>query len=436
MPSTEPAASEGRERSAIRCRMVPQSMSRRLPLTVLLGYLAFVIYQSLAAGGAWQCGGALLSTTARLSRSDLLANVVAYVPLGVLFLLACTRPGQSWQRLVRAGVAGALCAAGLSLAMELAQSCQPARVSSLYDSAANVGGAVIGLGLGVLLRVAPAVGAAAGTAWARDADARLRLLAVAVSAGWIVSQTMPWVFAVDVGTVRSNLSFLRRLGDGLSLDAWHIVRHAGAWAAIACAWRLAVDDRRLAAGAVVLTGVVSLWLQVLLDSGSPLSFEELAGMGIAMGVALPLVFRGLRGRAGLWARGLFWCALVSVAAYQLRPDPFAPAATQAFSLWPRVGLGSLKGAIDYALLFGWFGLATAAAAHWAARAGSTRARTLWPGLAVLTMLALEIAQTRIPGRGPDVSAPLFTLFAVLAVAAIVWDRAPSASKAAQSRWRR
>jgi VanZ family protein len=393
-------------------------MSRRLPLTALLGYLAFVIYQSLAAGGAWQCGGALLSTTARLSRSDLLANVVAYVPLGVLFVLACTRRGHSARRVASAGLAGVVCAAGLSLAMELAQSCQPARVSSLYDVAANVGGAAIGLALGMLLRAAPAVGAASGAAWARDADARLRLLAIAVAAGWIVSQTMPWVFAVDVGTVRSNLSFLRRLGDGLSLDGWHIVRHAGAWAAIACAWRLAVGERGRAAAAVVLTGVVSLSLQVLLDSGSPLSFEELIGMGIAMGLMLPLVSRGLPGRTRPWARGLFWCALVTIAAYQLRPDPLA-AGTQAFSLWPRVGLGGLKGAIDYALLFGWFGLATVAAAQWAGRAGSARARTRWPVLAVLTMLALEIAQTRIPGRGPDVSAPLFTLLTVLAVTAIV-----------------
>jgi hypothetical protein len=72
------------------------------------------------------------------------------------------------------------------------------------------------------------------------------------------------------------------------------------------------------------------------------------------------------------------------------------------------------------------------AAQWADKTGYARARTRWPGLAVLTML--ELAQMRIPGRGPDVSAPLFTLLAVLAATAIVRDRAAAPSRPDIARW--
>jgi VanZ family protein len=398
--------------------------SRRLAVATLVGYVSFIVYQSLADGGAWHCGGAVLSASARLSRSDLLANVLAYVPVGVLFVLACpavrTRAGGTHSLRL---VAGALSIAGLSLLMELLQGCQAARVSSAYDWAANVGGGVAGLALGVLLRRAARVQAARDVLSVHGADTWLRLLTVAVPVGWLLSQTMPWVFAVDVGTIRSNLSFLRGWGDDVPLDLWRVARHAGAWAAIVCAWRLAADDPRVPSGGAVTTGVASLGLQLLLDTGAPLSFEELAGMG-AMVVTLPLSWRAGTRRPGPWAVGLFCGALVSVGAYELRPEPLASAATQAFSLWPRVGLGGLKGAIDYALLFGWFGVAAVIAAQWAGSAGHSGARYVWPGAAVVMMLVFELAQTRIPGRGPDLSAPLFTLLAVLAATTIVTHQPP------------
>lgn len=400
----------------------PAPSARRLLVATVLGYAAFVVYQSLAEGGTWQCGGAVLSTSARLSRSDLLANVVAYVPLGLLGMLAAVPPDASGSRRIGVRVVvGALCVGALSLGLEVLQSCQGGRVSSAYDWAANVAGGVFGLGIGALVRVGPSIVGGRRRSPARGVDVRLRVMTVAVAVAWVVSQTMPWVFAVDVGTIRSNASFLRHWSD-VSLDVWHVVRHAGAWAAIACAWRLAAHDARLGWGGIALTALASVGLQLLLDARAPLSFEELIGMGFALTLALSLVGRAVGHRAGPWAVGMFCCALVSVGAYQLRPDALAAGLTQPFSLWPRVGLGGLKGAIDYALLFGWFGLAVVIAAQWAEMAGYPRARRLWPALAVTAMLALEVAQTRIPGRGPDVSAPLFTLIAVLAATAIVQEQ--------------
>lgn len=400
----------------------PGPSARRLVIVTLLGYAVFVVYQSLAEGGTWQCGGAVLSTSARLSRSDLLANVVAYVPLGLLCVLSAAPPEDRGRRRIAVPVVvGAVCVAALSLGLEVLQSCQGGRVSSAYDWAANVAGGVFGLGLGGLLRVGPSIVSGRHRPRTRGGSVRLRVMTIAVAAAWVVSQTMPWVFAVDVGTIRSNVSFLRHWSD-VPLDLWHVVRHAGAWGAIACAWRLAARDVRLMRVGVVLTALASVCLQLLLDARAPLSFEELIGMGLALALPLSVVGRVAGHRPGPWALGVFCWALVSVGAYQLRPDPLAASVTQPFSLWPRVGLGGLKGAIDYALLFGWFGLAVVIAAQWADMAGYRRARRLWPALAVATMLALEFVQTRIPGRGPDLSAPLFTLIAVLVATATVQEQ--------------
>jgi VanZ family protein len=411
----------------------PTDSARQTAVLTLLLYTGFVAYQSLADGGAWQCGGALLVRPTRVARSDVLANVVAYVPLGLLWVFATLGPAATaGRRIAGRSVTGVLLIALLSLGMELLQSCQASRVSSSYDLAANVVGGVLGVAAGLALpRIAGLMGT--GMSPRETSKRRLRLITAGVAVAWVVSQTMPWVVAVDAGTMRSNLSFLRHWDEAWPLDFWRALRHAGAWMAVACAWRLIVQEPRHAAVGLLLTGGVSLFLQVLLDARTPLSFEELCGMGASATLMLPLLLRGglllQRARTRAWASGLCAAALVTVAAYELRPDStVADVSTQAFSWWPRVGLGGLLGAIDYALLFGWFGLTVVAAAHWADGAGDRRARRLWPAVAVVATLVLEVAQTRIPGRGPDVSAPLFTLLAVLGATAALKDGRGTSSR--------
>src|SRR5690606_21031126 len=55
------------QRRPTRC---PTMSARRLPLIALVGYVLLVVYQSLVSGGAWQCGGTVLGTSVRLSRTD------------------------------------------------------------------------------------------------------------------------------------------------------------------------------------------------------------------------------------------------------------------------------------------------------------------------------------------------------------------------------
>jgi VanZ family protein len=313
----------------------PTDSARQTAVLTLLLYTGFVAYQSLADGGAWQCGGALLVRPTRVARSDVLANVVAYVPLGLLWVFATLGPAATaGRRIAGRSVTGVLLIALLSLGMELLQSCQASRVSSSYDLAANVVGGVLGVAAGLALpRIAGLMGT--GMSPRETSKRRLRLITAGVAVAWVVSQTMPWVVAVDAGTMRSNLSFLRHWDEAWPLDFWRALRHAGAWMAVACAWRLIVQEPRHAAVGLLLTGGVSLFLQVLLDARTPLSFEELCGMGASATLMLPLLLRGglllQRARTRAWASGLCAAALVTVAAYELRPDStVTDVSTQAF----------------------------------------------------------------------------------------------------------
>jgi len=73
-------------------------------------------------------------------RSDVVFNIVAYVPLGTLLCLYFRSAGERGRAIAKAvGIA-----AVFSLAMEVAQLFVPGRVSSVVDLLANAGGALLG----------------------------------------------------------------------------------------------------------------------------------------------------------------------------------------------------------------------------------------------------------------------------------------------------
>jgi VanZ family protein len=73
-------------------------------------------------------------------RSDVLFNVLAYVPLGTLLCLYFRSAGQRGRAIAKAVALGA----AFSLAMEAMQLFVPGRVSSIVDLVANTGGALVG----------------------------------------------------------------------------------------------------------------------------------------------------------------------------------------------------------------------------------------------------------------------------------------------------
>lgn len=374
-----------------------KSLERRFATAAALAlYLSFVAYQSLAGGSPKPCTAPLADPGSGWYGSDALANVVAYIPAGLLAAaLAASFTGFGTRTLVW------LVPVAFSFLMELSQSCLSGRVSSWVDWATNSAGATLGfvalpLAVALLRRLAARNGAHAHVALP------VLLAAWLVVATWLASSTVPWRFTFDVGTVRSNLAFLR---GAPTFDAWSVARHAFAWMTVAGALRALVADRLRASTALLLTIAVSLVAQALLESRA-LSWSEFAGMALGAFVALVLLVPAADGRL---ARLLPVLAFASIGAYELAPGRAGWGTASAFSWWPLVGRGNLLAALDFALYFCWLAFVLVLALRWS-RAG-TRAAIALGSVAVVALLALELAQREIPGRSADTSPAIIAALA-------------------------
>lgn len=124
---------------------------RKLAVPLALAYLALVVYASLHPFSGWTDRGVppLAFLGAAWPRYwtvfDLVVNVAAYVPLGLLLTLALDRlPTRVLPALV-----AALLGCALSLSMEVLQNWLPTRVPSNVDWGTNTLGAVIGALIGL-----------------------------------------------------------------------------------------------------------------------------------------------------------------------------------------------------------------------------------------------------------------------------------------------
>ena len=130
-------------------------VSRRSPLARLLffAYVLLVVYASLYPLSGWRDPG--VSVFAFLTGAwpryvtpfDVAANLLGYVPLGFLCVLAVHSRLSAPVAVLIALVAGT----GLSIALEAAQSLLPARIPSKLDVLSNAAGALAGAMLAVPL---------------------------------------------------------------------------------------------------------------------------------------------------------------------------------------------------------------------------------------------------------------------------------------------
>lgn len=402
---------------------------RRLALAgALVLYMAFIAYQSLAGGAPKGCGPLLAHEGASISRSDGLANLVAYIPPG---LLVAAWIGGGRRFAPRAIGWLAICI--FSLVMEVLQACLTARVSSWYDWSTNSLGALAGMAvLPLLERVFARVGGRlAGSRSMPMARPTLLFLGA-----WLALSTAPWRFTLDVGTIRSNLSFLRRVA-GASVDPWLFAQHACAWIAVGVALRALARSPAAATRALLALLAVSLGSQVLLVHRA-LSWSELAGAAAAF-LACRLV--APRVADARLARLLPAFAVAAVAAYEFAPRAGAWV-RMPFSWWPLLGRGSLVGALQLALFFSWLAFAIVLSMRWAAheagdgalpRAVHARGRHfMLPSCAVLALLVAEYAQTWMPGRTGDTSPALVTALAFV-IAWVLTERIRDRARPRSSR---
>jgi VanZ family protein len=128
---------------------VNRQPSSAVPLAWL--YAGLIVYASLYPFGDWRVPGhslwqfLVLPWPRYWTGFDLLANLLGYMPLGVLVFGAWVRAGREPGRgMLAAVLAGAL----LSFAMEMLQNYLPRRVPSNLDLALNTAGSAAGAALG------------------------------------------------------------------------------------------------------------------------------------------------------------------------------------------------------------------------------------------------------------------------------------------------
>lgn len=127
---------------------------RNAALPLLLAWTAMVVYASWFPLSGWRWPAAMSALgLLRLpwprwhDAFDIVANLLGYVPLGVLLVLALVRAGTGARTWRRAVVAASL----LSYLLEVGQGLLPNRVPSLLDWLLNSAGAMAGAALGLWL---------------------------------------------------------------------------------------------------------------------------------------------------------------------------------------------------------------------------------------------------------------------------------------------
>jgi VanZ family protein len=364
---------------------------------VVVALLAAIVYASLSHGGGFVCDakrtGGFLREAPRLSGSDFLGNLVAYLLLAAAMAIARShrRPGSAASS-ARAFAAAVLACSILSLGMEAVQACLPGRVSSGWDWVANTLGAALGWVIGAT--VLPAWGRWSAGAHRWVDDRRLFAVTLMAALAWSIASTAPWVPSPDIGVFRHNVGAVWRAWSNGYVDPWRFAQAAAGWLAVGSTVSLATGRRPVALSlfAVFAVGLPALRL---LENGAGPSVEWLLGLGVAAAVVVAAVAAlPPRARAVLALAAV----VVAMAAYELEPGYGLP---RAFSWRLQLLRGRPIEGIQLAAYFTWFGLAVVACGH--ALGGHRRHDRNWAIAAVAAMAAMEWAQTQLPGRTPDLS---------------------------------
>lgn len=336
-------------------------------------------------------------TWARTSRTDVLANLLLYLPLGALLSFALPARWSAARVAFIATLLGAL----LALSLETAQLFEPRRVSSLTDLVLNTVGTFAGAVLALGLRAAAERLEDAMTV----IDLRAAPMALLLVGAWVTARLAPFDWSASWPAWRRSL---RPLWQAPSLPPATLLGHLAAWAVIVVALRatvrrdagfvvLALLVLGVAAGRIAGTGLVLAWPE-LLALGVALALWPLAeslGDRLLTGVALALLATAVLA-AGLAPAGYF--GSLGAAAHQFTLAPLDAAA-----------LGTLAQGAERCF--------TAGALVWLlARLGAGALAAGLLGAALL--LAVEAVQLYMPGRTSTLTAPALALLAAGLVALV------------------
>ena len=171
--------------------------ARRTGWGATAAYAVLVVYASLYPANEWQLPGENWWTgflgVARWSRSDVISNVLAYIPLGLLLAWRIGARDRVFAPLVAVTLAGT----ALSLSVEIVQLFLPARVASIGDLGLNAAGTALGAWAGLRLRPG-ALPRSLGDPlreWLARPGATAGIAALAL---WVLSQWSPFVPSLDL----------------------------------------------------------------------------------------------------------------------------------------------------------------------------------------------------------------------------------------------
>ena len=184
-------------------------MNVRLLLLLAVGYGTLLVYASLYPFSGWRADG--LAAFGFLThgwppvapRIDNYVNVLAYLPLGLLFALCLQNRVSFPMRVVLATTA----ALSLSFSMEFLQQYLPRRIASPADLATNTCGALFGALLSSLFdreRLPGRLLACWREQWVKPG--RQHSLGLAVLAAWALSQWLPGLPSFSVDSLRAGLA--------------------------------------------------------------------------------------------------------------------------------------------------------------------------------------------------------------------------------------
>ena len=376
----------------------------RFHIQLLLAVVALVVYGSLfpfhyqAHEPAWVDLWQLLRPgDARHSRSDLIGNVLLFVPYGALLAAPCLRG--------RVGL-GLLAGAALAWAVQYLQYWFPDRDPSGVDALVNTMGMLLGLALASL-------GAPLLRRWRSLAELprpHFVVLSTALMLLWLVDRWFPLVPTLDVQNVKDGLKPLLHWSDIRPLD---VLRHAAGWLVFLRLARYSLLQRLGTASLAILSAAIVM--------AEPLFQNNTLGPDNLVGLALALLLAPLlqRGPGSLTLVALILLATVVASAL----TPFAFAWVGGFQWVPFAGslVGDPLSAIPPLIekLY-WYGSGVFFARYLGFSHGKA---CVW---GVLLLLALELVQMWLPGRSPEITDPLLAL-ALAWLMKPVFDRAREAA---------
>lgn len=361
-------------------------MTPRTILLLLAVAIGFILYGSLhpfafnplPSGAGPFAAAAEAWPVVRANRGDVLANLLLYLPVGLL--LAALLPGRAGAQLALAG----LVALVLSTGIELLQLYDRGRTSSPWDVLCNTIGAVAGATL-VILGASRQLG--------RKPRIEEPLAALLVLA-WLAYRLFPYLPSIDLQAWRDNLKPL----------LLHPVLEPGRTVWLFACWTAAALLAQAALGRMVARWAVPLGLSLgvaaeVVIPGKALTPAEAFAPILAW--AAWTVLRGRRRTAPLIATAL----ITAVLAERLEPFVFA-FPTREFGWIPfRSLLGGSREAAVAAILLKLF--LYGALLWWLLRSGLRL--PVATGLAVPIVLGASLLQTVIPGRSAEITDTLMVL---------------------------